>query len=266
MNWDNIKNFFTSLTLEKLLPGLLILVVGVLIVKLILRLLNRALDRSHLDKTAFTILKAVIRVGLYLIVILIAAGSLGIDVTSLVALLSVVSLAVSLAVQNVLSNVVGGVTLLGSDPFHVGDYVMIGSDSGIVKEIGLQYTKIKGFNGELIYIPNSEVVSSRVCNYTVEGMRRVELKFSADYDSSMDLVKETILASATHPKILPDPAPEVVVSEYAASSVDYLLRVWVKAEDFGTVKFSIMEQAKRNFDAAGISIPFPQVDVHLKNK
>ena len=99
MNWDKIKEFFTSLTLEKVLPGLLILVVGVIIVKLILRLVNRALDRSHLDKTAFTIVKAVIKVGLYLLVILIAAGSLGIDVTSLIALLSVVSLAVSLAVQ-----------------------------------------------------------------------------------------------------------------------------------------------------------------------
>ena len=266
MNWDKIKEFFTSLTLEKVLPGLLILVVGVIIVKLILRLVNRALDRSHLDKTAFTIVKAVIKVGLYLLVILIAAGSLGIDVTSLIALLSVVSLAVSLAVQNVLSNVVGGVTLLGSDPFHVGDYVVIGSDSGIVKEVGLQYTKLQGFNGEVVYIPNSEVVSSRVCNYTVEGKRRVELKFSADYDSSIDLVKETILAAASHPKILQDPAPEVVVSEYAASSVDYLLRVWVKAEDFGEVKFFIMEQAKRNFDAAGISIPYPQMDVHLKQK
>ena len=266
MNWDKIKAFFTSLTLEKILPGLLILVVGIIVVRLILRLLNRALDRSHLDKTAFTIVKAVVKVGLYLLVILIAAGSLGIDVTSLIALLSVVSLAVSLAVQNVLSNVVGGVTLLGSDPFHVGDYVMIGADSGIVKEIGLQYTKIQGFNGEVIYIPNSEVVSSRVCNYTVEGKRRVELKFSADYDSSMDLVKETILASAQHPKILQEPAPDVVVSEYAASSVDYLLRVWVKAEDFGEVKFYVMEQAKRNFDAAGISIPYPQMDVHLKHK
>lgn len=266
MNWEEIKSFFASLTLQKLLPCLLILVVGILVVKLILRLVNRAMDRSHVDKTAFTIVKAVVRVGLYLIVILIAAGSLGIDVTSLIALLSVVSLAISLAVQNVLSNVVGGVTLLGSEPFHVGDYVMIGSDSGIVKEIGLQYTKISGFNGEVIYIPNSEVVSSRVCNFTVAGKRRVELKFSADYDSSIDLVKETVLASATHPKILQDPPPEVVVSEYAASSVDYLLRIWVKAEDYGEVKFSIMEQAKRNFDAAGISIPFPQMDVHLKNK
>ena len=105
MNWDKIKTFFTSLTLEKILPGLLILVVGIIVVWLILRLLNRALDRSHLDKTAFTIVKAVVKVGLYLLVILIAAGSLGIDVTSLIALLSVVSLAVSLAVQNVLSNV-----------------------------------------------------------------------------------------------------------------------------------------------------------------
>ena len=265
MNWENIKSFFASLTLQRLLPGLLILVVGIIAVKLIMRLIDRAMSRSKMDKTMFTILRAVLRFGLYLIVVLIAAGSLGIDVTSLVALLSVVSLAVSLAVQNVLSNVVGGVTLLGSEPFHVGDFVMIGADSGTVKEVGMQYTKIRTLNGELIYIPNSEVVSSRICNYTVEGKRRVELKFSAGYEIDIDLVKETLLNCSDHPKILREPAPDVVVGEYAASGVDYLLHLWVKAEDFGEVKFAVMEAAKRAFDEAGISIPYPQMDVHLKN-
>ena len=265
MDWGKIKEFFTSMTLEKILPGLLILVVGIIAVKLIMRLVNRALNRSKLDKTMFTILRAVLRFGLYLLVILIAAGSLGIDVTSLIALLSVVSLAISLAVQNVLSNVVGGVTLLGSEPFHVGDYVLIGGDSGVIQEVGLQYTKVKAFSGELIYIPNSEVVSSRICNYTVEGKRRVELKFSAGYEADIDLVKKTLLSAAVHPKVLEDPAVNVMVSEYAASSVDYLLHLWVRAEDFGEVKFAVMEAAKRAFDEAGISIPYPQMDVHLKN-
>ena len=263
MTWEEIKSFFISLSWKKILPVVLILVVGIIVVKLLLKLFDRALNRSKLDKTMFTFLKAVMRVLLYAIVLLIAAGSLGIDVTSLVAVLSVVSLAISLAVQNVLTNLVGGVTLLASHPFRVGDSVQIGSDCGEVKEIGLHYTKITTFNGELIYIPNSEVVSSRICNYSVEGKRRVQLTVSASYDADIDRVKEALLEAAKHPKALEEPVTEVFVSEYADSSVNYLLNVWVKAEDYAEVKFAVTEEIKRKFDEQGISIPYPQMDVHL---
>ncbi len=263
MTWEKIKEFFISLSWQKVLPFVLILVVGIIVVKLLLKLFDRALNRSKLDKTMFTFLKATMRVLLYAIVLLIAAGSLGIDVTSLVAVLSVVSLAISLAVQNVLTNLVGGVTLLTSHPFRVGDCVLIGSDSGEVKEIGLHYTKITTFNGELVYIPNSEVVSSRICNYSVEGKRRIQLTVSASYDADIDKVKEALLEAAKHPKALTDPATEVFLSGYADSGVNYLLNVWAKAEDYAEVKFAVNEEVKRKFDAEGITIPYPQMDVHM---
>lgn len=263
MSWEEIRDFFISLSWQKVLPVILILLVGFLLVKLLLKLFDRALSRSKLDKTMFTFLKATMRALLYSIVILIAAGSLGIDVTSLVAVLSVVSLAISLAVQNVLTNLVGGVTLLTAHPFRVGDCVQIGADSGEVREIGLHYTKLLTFNGELIYIPNSEVVSSRVCNFTVEGKRRIQLTVSAAYDADSATVKEALLAAARQPSVLEEPAPEAFVSEYADSAVRYLLNFWASSADYSAAKFAVTEAVQSEFAQRNISIPFPQMDVHI---
>ena len=263
MSWEEIRSFFASLTLEKLLPVVLILVVGTIVVKLLLKLFDRALSRSKLDRTMFAFLKAIMRVLLYAIVLLIAAGSLGVDVTSLVAILSVVSLAVSLAVQNALANVVGSVTLLATHPFRVGDFVQIGSDSGTVEQIGMSYTQILTADGKRIYIPNSDAASARIYNYTVEGKRRVELTFSASYNDDIDRVKAVLLAAAQHPKLCADIPPEVHISEYADSSVNYLLLLWTTPQDYFEVKFDVTEAVKKAFDAEGISIPYPQVDVHM---
>lgn len=263
MSWEEIRSFFASLTLEKLLPVVLILVVGTIVVKLLLKLFDRALSRSKLDRTMFAFLKAIMRVLLYAIVLLIAAGSLGVDVTSLVAILSVVSLAVSLAVQNALANVVGSVTLLATHPFRVGDFVQIGSDSGTVEQIGMSYTQILTADGKRIYIPNSDAASARIYNYTVEGKRRVELTFSASYNDDIDRVKAVLLAAAQHPKLCADIPPEVHISEYADSSVNYLLLLWTAPQDYFEVKFDATEAVKKAFDAEGISIPYPQVDVHM---
>lgn len=263
MSWEEIRSFFASLTLEKLLPVVLILVVGTIAVKLLLKLFDRALSRSKLDRTMFAFLKAIMRVLLYAIVLLIAAGSLGVDVTSLVAILSVVSLAVSLAVQNALANVVGSVTLLATHPFRVGDFVQIGSDSGTVEQIGMSYTQILTADGKRIYIPNSDAASARIYNYTVEGKRRVELTFSASYNDDIDRVKAVLLAAAQHPKLCADIPPEVHISEYADSSVNYLLLLWTAPQDYFEVKFDATEAVKKAFDAEGISIPYPQVDVHM---
>ena len=263
MTWEDIKGFFATLTLKKLLPVVLILVLGILLVKLLLKLFDRALSRSKLDKTMFAFLRALMRVLLYALVLLIAAGSLGVDVTSLVAVLSVVSLAISLAVQNALANVVGSITLLATHPFRVGDFVQIGSDCGTVEQINMSYTQIVTADGKRIYIPNSDAASARIHNYTVEGKRRVELTFSASYGDDIDRVKAAILAAAQHPKLCADIPPEVHISEYADSSVNYLLLLWTAPQDYFEVKFDVTEAVKKAFDAEGISIPYPQVDVHM---
>lgn len=259
-----IKEFLEKLHVEKWLPAALVLALGIFIAKLLLKLFDRALRRSKLNKSMFSFLKALMRILLYAIVILIAASTLGIDVTSLVAVLSVVSLAISLAVQNALANVVGSVSLLATQPFNVGDFVQIGSDSGTVQEISMSYTRILTVDGKTIYIPNSDAAAARICNYSVEGKRRVELCFTAAYGDDIDKVKAAILKASAHPKLLPDTQPEVYVNAYLDRAVEYQLFAWTASNDYFAVKMQINEAVKKEFDKQGISIPFPQVDVRVK--
>ena len=261
MDLASIKKFFASLTLQKLVPVILIVVIGLLLVKLLLKLFDRVLERSRLERTMFSFLRAAM---LYTILVLVAASSLGVDVTSLVAILSVVSLAISLAVQNALSNVVGSVTLLTTHPFHVGDFVEIGSDSGTVEEISVSYTKLATVDGKRIYIPNSDAASARICNYSVEGRRRVDLYIGVSYDAPAEKVREALLAAAQHPKALQDPAPLVVLNNYQDSSIQYLLMLWTASGDYLDVRFAVNEAVKRELDARGIAIPYPQLDVHFE--
>ena len=257
MDLASIKKFFASLTLQKLVPVILIVVIGLLLVKLLLKLFDRVLERSRLERTMFSFLRAVMRALLYTILVLVAASSLGVDVTSLVAILSVVSLAISLAVQNALSNVVGSVTLLTTHPFH-------GSDSGTVEEISVSYTKLATVDGKRIYIPNSDAASARICNYSVEGRRRVDLYIGVSYDAPAEKVREALLAAAQHPKALQDPAPLVVLNNYQDSSIQYLLMLWAASGDYLDVRFAVNEAVKRELDARGIAIPYPQLDVHFE--
>lgn len=261
---DKLKEYLNMISLERILPSILVLIVGMIVAKLLLRIFDRALGRSKLNKTMFSFIKAIMRILLYAIVVLITAGSLGIDVTSLIAVLSVVSLAVSLAVQNALSNVVGSISLLATQPFQVGDYVEIGSDGGTVEEITMNYTRLLTLDGRTVYIPNSDAASARICNYTVSGRRRVELKFTASYSDDIDKVKAAVLQAAKHPKLLADPAPAVVLSAYLDSAIEYTFLGWTASGDFLEVKNDINEKVKREFDRENISIPFPQVDVHLQ--
>lgn len=265
MSIDDFKQFFASLTLEKALPGLAILVCGFIVVKLLMKLFERGLNRTKLDRTMFHFLKAILRILLYLLVVLIAAGSLGVDVSSLVAIISVVSLAVTLAVQNLLTNVVGGITLLTTHPFRVGDHVRIDGAEGIVSAITLHYTKLIDRNNETLFIPNSEAVSSKIRNFSMEGKRRLELRFSASYGDDIDAVREALLEAAEQDTVLRDPAPTVTVKEFADSSVEYLLLIYIDPPDYLKAEYDVTEAVKRIFDARHITIPFPQMDVHMKS-
>ena len=264
MNWAEIKTFFTSLTLQKLVPAVLIVVVGLIAVKLLLKIFDRGLERSKLDRTMFAFVRTIMRVLLYSLLVLIAASSLGIDVSSLVALVSVISLAISLAVQNTLSNVVGSITLLATHPFHVGDYIEIGSDAGTVEEITMSYTKIATPDGKRIYIPNNDAASARICNYSVEGKRRIDLYMSASYADATEKVKAAILTAASRVERLEGTEPAVYLNEFQDSGVQYYLQLWVKSENYFAVKFALNEEIRREFDAQGISIPFPQLEVRVE--
>lgn len=271
---EMIKTLETVMNLElggfslgSLLSAALLALVCLLLVKLLLKGVDRVLARSHVDATLLGMLRSSIKVLLLFLALLMVMGYLGIPVTSLVALLSVAGLAVSLSVQNFLNNVAGGFQLLLSRPFKAGDYVSAGGCEGTVQEIGLFYTKILTADNKLVQLPNSTVVSANITNYTHEPRRRVELQVTASYDAPVDKVKESLLASAGHiPGLLEDPAPVARVIAYQDSAIAYSLRVWCETSRYWDVYYDLMEEVKRGFDSAGIAMTYPHLNVHIDGK
>jgi small conductance mechanosensitive channel len=255
-------NLGTSLA-NRLLPFLLIMIAGILMIKIILRIVNKALEKSKLEKAAHSLIKSLTRTVLYLLLGLIAASSLGIDVTGIIALASVLSLAVSLSVQNLLTNIIGGFTLLYTKPFKSGDYVEIAAESGTVSEIGMTYTKLITPDNKLIYIPNSAVVAADITNYSITGTRRVELKISTSYDAPTETVLKALYEVAQVEGVMADPAPFAAVSTYGDHAIEYTLRVWTATEDYWTVYFTMNEKVRTIFKQNDISMTYPHLNVHL---
>ena len=247
----------------KLLPAVILLVLGVLVIRLVLNVVQKFLDKSKLEKAAHSLIKSLTKIALYLLLGLAVASKLGIDVTGVIALASVLTLAISLSIQNMLANVIGGFTLLYTHPFHSGDYVDIGADSGTVVEIGMSYTKLQTPDNKIISIPNSTVVAAEVVNYSVSETRRVEIPITASYDAPVQKVLDALVVAGTIDNVLLEPAPMAVVMEYGESAISYQLRVWVKNADYWDVKFALNQRVKKIFDEHGIRMTYPHLNVHI---
>ncbi len=256
---NNLLNFATG----RALPAVLILVVGIFAIRIVMKLVNKALVKSKMEKTAHNLLRTLIRTVLFVLLALIVASRIGIDVSGIVALASVLTLAVSLAVQDLLTNLVSGLTLLHTKPFVADDYVEVAGQSGTVKEVGLTYTKLITPDNRIVSIPNSSVVSAEIVNYTVTGTRRVDITISASYDDDTDKVLEALKEAAQVDAILPEQDVFVAVSNYGDHAIEYVLRVWTKTEDYWSAKFEITDRIKKVFDAKGISMTYPHLNVHL---
>ena len=191
----------------KVLQVALILAAGIGLIKLLTNLVRKALLRSRLEKAAHSIILGVLRVGLYLLLVINVAAALGIDITGVVALASVLTLAVSLALQNMLANVIGGFTILTTHPFHSGDFVDIGGQSGTVEEISMTYTQLATPDNKIVSIPNNTVVGSQITNYSVAGTRRVDINVTAAYTAPAQDVIDALLQAGNVEKVLRDPAP-----------------------------------------------------------
>lgn len=254
---------FATYLLATVIPAAIVAVAGILIIRAIVGLLVKILNKSKLEKAAHSLILTVARVVLYLLLALIVASRLGIDVTGIVALTSVLTLAISLSVQDILTNVFGGFTLMTNKPFHAGDYVEIAGQSGTVKEIGMAYTKLETPDGKLVSIPNSAVTSAQIVNYTVIGTRRVDITISASYDSPIDGVLEALLEAAQVPTALSEPAPFAAVQEYGESTIVYALKLYSTADDYWTTLFDVNKKIKEVFDANGIQMSYPHLNVHL---
>ena len=249
----------------KLLGGILILVIGFFLIHWTMKFLKRNDRFVKIEPTLKGFLQNLVKLLLYIIVILTAANVMGVPLTSFVTLLASAGVAISLATQGALSNFVGGMTILLLKPFRAGDYVKIGDTEGTVQSIGVFYTELATPDNKHISLPNSNLTNTAIENFSREGTRRLDISFGVSYDADMDHVVSTLKEAVQETNgILPDPAPIIKLTECGDSSLTFMLRVWCKSSDYWDVNWNLLENGKRALDRAGIEIPYPQVDVHMK--
>ena len=254
-------------SLGNILAAAVIFLVCLVLIKLCVKLTRKALDKSRLDAAVKRFIVTVERTVMWVTAALIIMGKLNISTTSLVALVSVAGLALSLSLQNTLSNVFAGVTLLMTHPFAVGDFIEAGATSGTVTRTGLFYVTLITADHKEIHVPNSDISASRLTNYTAEPERRVDLSFGLEYDCDAEAVRAALLAAAAEDgRVLADPAPTVVVGAYLSSSVQYTLRAWTSTGDYWDVYYALNESARRHLEAAGLSLAFDRLDVRILDK
>ena len=248
----------------KILLAILVLIIGSFLIKKLKKVIGKALDRKGVDESLKPFLQSVIGALLKIVLFITVASMVGIEMTSFIAILGAAGLAVGLALQGSLSNFAGGVLILLLKPFKVGDFIEGSGYMGTVREIQVFYTFLTTPGNEEVIIPNGDLSNGAVKNFSFHDKRRIDLTFGIGYEDSIDKAKsilENIIKEDE--KVLSDPAPDVFINALADSSVNFTVRTWVKSEDYWNVVNSYSEKVKKAFDAEGISIPFPQTDVHL---
>jgi len=245
----------------KVLLAIITLFLGLWIIK---RFVEKGMSRGNTDTTLAPFVINLVSWSLRILLFLSVASMVGIETTSFIAIFSAATLAIGLALQGSLSNFAGGVILLIFKPYKVGDLVELQGHLGTVKQIQIFNTILINFQNQTIIIPNGTAAGNTMKNYTSEGILRVDLTAGVAYESDLKQTKEVLMkVIANHPKVLKEPAPFVGLNEMADSSLNFVVRPWAKAEDYWDVYFEINEQIKLALDEAGITIPFPQLDVHL---
>lgn len=258
-----LQNYATEYGI-KLIGAVAILVIGLWLAKLVAKSFNKALIKREVDPTLIKFFTAIVRVILIIFVILAAISQVGIETTSLVAIIGAAGLAVGFALQGSLSNFASGVMLIIFRPIKVGDYIEGGGMSGTVEEIGIFVTVLNSPDNRVIFVPNSKLTGDNIVNYSMKDTRRVDLTFGIGYSDDIDKAKKAIGEVLNgNSKILSDPAPNVKLHELADSSVNFIVRPWVNSADYWSVYWELTEVIKKKFDEENIEIPFPQRDVHL---
>ncbi len=248
----------------KVLAAILIVVIGRLVAKLVRELVARLMRRSKVDETLISFVGSLCYIGLMAFVLIAALDKLGVHTASFVGIIAAAGLAIGLALQGSLANFAAGVLMIIFKPFKVGDFVEAAGTGGIVEEIEIFTTRLKTPDNKTIIIPNAKLTGDNIVNFSAKDTRRVDLVAGVSYTDDLQKVKQVLQELvAADARVLKDPEPTIAVSELADSSVNFVVRPWVNKDDYWNVYFGLTEAIKRRFDQEGISIPFPQQDVHL---
>ncbi|MGL4911219.1 MAG: mechanosensitive ion channel family protein [Romboutsia sp.] len=270
MNLDTIVEKFVewaTVSGVKLIIGLIIISIGLKLIKKIVKHFIVFLEKRDVEVTLSRFLQSLISGALKAALFIIILGYWGVDLAGFATILASAGVAIGLALQGSLSNFAGGFIILLLRPFKVGDYIETGIYGGTVEQIGLFYTQLVTIDNKLILIPNGTLSNGSLINYSAKKQRRVDLTFSVGYENNLSHVK-TVLKDMInrHPLIIKEPAPFVGVNAHGPSSVDFVVRVWCNAEDYWAIYFDLLEQVKLRFDEEKITIPYPQMDLHLKKE
>jgi len=248
----------------QVIGALATLIIGIWLAKWVSKLSGKFLNKRNVDPTLTKFAVSLVKVALIAFVIISAISQVGIETTSFVAVIGAAGLAVGFALQGSLSNFASGIMLIIFKPIKVGDYIEGGGGAGSVEAIGIFVTTLTTPDNKVIYIPNSTLTGSNIVNYSTKDKRRVDMVFGIGYSDDIDKAKSVIQSIIENDsRILKDPAPQIVVGELGDSSVNFKVRPWVNSADYWGVYFDTTETVKKKFDKQGISIPFPQRDVHL---
>jgi small conductance mechanosensitive channel len=248
----------------KLLMALAIFVIGMFIAKIVRKSVTKVMQHRNQDPTLISFITSMLYVSLQIVVVITTLAKLDIPTTSFVAVLGAAGLAIGLALQGSLSNFASGILMIIFRPMRIGDFVEAGATTGVVEEITVLTTTINTIDNKKVIVPNSKIMGDHIINFNAHGTRRVDLTAGIGYGDDIDKAKKALMNILTSdPRVLKDPAPVVAVSELGDSSVNFVVRPWVKSDDYWGVHFDTIEAIKKTFDKEGISIPFPQQDVHL---
>lgn len=263
--WNQLSGLLSSFGIS-LFIALSILIIGRQVVKILIKLISTALERSNTEDTVRIFVTNLLNTLLMIVVFIAAINQLGIQTTSIIAVLGAAGLAIGLALQGSLSNFAAGILIVIYRPYKVGDYIQADNHLGTVDDIQIFSTVLKTPDNKLVIVPNGSIMNGSIVNFSNQDKRRVDILASCSYEDDIDKVK-SVLADilSKDDRILNEPKPRIAVSELADSSVNFIVRPWVKNSDYIDVYYSLLEEIKKRFDQEGIAIPYPQTDVHIHN-
>jgi len=260
---DIVTTYISEYSL-KIVAAILIFVIGKWVVKKLTAASKKLMQKAQVDQTLVEFAESLIYFVLLLVVVLASLNTLGVNTTSFIAVFGAAGLAIGLALQGSLANIGAAVLIIIFRPFKVGDFVEAGGATGTVEDVNLFSTIIAPLDNRTIIVPNSSIVAGNITNYSKKSQRRVDHIFGIGYGDDLKLAKETLIEIMNaDDRILSEPAPFVAVSELGESSVNFVFRAWVETEDYWDVYFDMLEKVKLTFDEKGISIPYPQMDIHM---